>query len=218
MKIGGPKPVMTLALIGVNCLIFAVQFLLAFIAPGLLERFFGLSATGVLEGRWWAFVSYSFFHANFVHLLLNMVGLWFGGRLLERVIGPGRLVLLYLFAGVAGGVLQLLLVGETHLLLGASASVCGIIIAFTTIFPDAELFVLLFFVIPLRLKAKFLGWALVLTSVLFLVAGWEPWIGHAAHLGGCLAGFLFARLSGFASPGFVETRLRHLTKKIFSRR
>lgn len=218
MKIGGSWPRMTSALIGVNCVIYALQFLLSFVSPGVLERLFGLSAEGVLEGRWWEFVTYSFFHAGFVHLLLNMVGLWFGGRLLERAIGPVRLLLLYLFAGVAGGILQLLLVGQTNLLLGASASVCGIIIAFTATFPNAELLVLLFFLIPLRLKAKFLGWALVLTSLLFLVAGWEPWIGHAAHLGGCLAGFLFARLSGFAPPGGAENLVLRTLKKIVPHR
>jgi membrane associated rhomboid family serine protease len=218
MKVSGSKPVMTLTLIGVNTALYLLQFLLSFLFPGMVERFFGLSAIGVLEGRWWTFVTYSFFHGGIVHLLLNLVGLWFGGRLVERVIGPGRLLLLYLFAGVAGGVLQLLLVDQTHLLLGASAAVCGIVIAFTTMFPEAELLVLVFFVIPLRLRAKFLGWALVLTSLLFLVTGWEPWIGHAAHLGGCLAGFLFARLSGYAPAGVAEGMVYRLLKNLLRRR
>ena len=90
-----------------------------------------------------------------------MAGLWFAGRIVERVMGTGRFLALYFACAVAGGIAQLLLEGGKFLLLGASGAVCGVILAFATIFPEAQIVMLLFFVIPLRLRAKYLGWGLI---------------------------------------------------------
>jgi membrane associated rhomboid family serine protease len=69
---------------------------------------------------------------------------------------------------------------------------------------------LLFFVIPLRLRAKYLAWGLIGSSLLFLLLGFEPWIGHAAHLGGCLAGYLLARLNGYGLSSFPERIIKRI--------
>lgn len=197
---------MTSSLVIVNTVIFGFQAFLQWALPGLsilLQQVFALSIPGIREGFWWQFVTHAFLHGNFLHLLVNVVGLWFAGRLVERVIGPWRLLLLYVFAAISGGVLQMAL-GGNAMLLGASGAVCGIIVAFCAIFPNREVLVFLFFILPIQLRAKFIGWGLVLSSLFFLVFHLEPWIGHAAHLGGCIGGFLFVRLAGFARPSRLE--------------
>jgi membrane associated rhomboid family serine protease len=75
-------------------------------------------------------------------------------------------------------------------------------------FSEAQIVVLLFFVIPLKFRAKYLGWGLAGSSLVFLLTGFESWIGHAAHLGGCVAGYLLARLNGYGMPSAPERLLR----------
>ena len=144
-------------LIAINAAIFVYQWL----RPDLrdhLQDLYALNAAGMEEGRWWQLITYAFLHGNIWHLLFNMIALWFAGRMVERVMGTGRFVALYAASAVAGGLAQLLLEGGTIPLLGASGAVCGVILAFTTMFPEAQIVALLFLVIPMKLRAKYLGW------------------------------------------------------------
>ena len=194
-------------LIAINAGIFVYQEL----RPDLqnrLQDLYALSAAGMEEGRWWQLITHAFLHGNIWHLLFNMVALWFAGRIVERVMGTGRFLALYAASAVAGGLAQILLEGGNIPLLGASGAVCGVILAFATMFPEAQIVVLLFFVIPLKFRAKYLGWGLAGSSLLFLLVGFEPWIGHAAHLGGCAAGYLLARLNGYGVPSPPERLLK----------
>lgn len=201
-------------LIAVNAAIFAYELLLAPRTRDAFQDFYGLSAAGIEEGRWWQLITHAFLHANIWHLLFNMLALWFAGRIVERVLGTGRFVALYAASAVAGGLAQTFLEGGNTLLLGASGAVCGVIVAFATMFPEAQIVLLLFFVIPLKFRAKYLGWGLAGSSLLLFLLGIEPWIGHAAHLGGCVAGYLLARLNGYG----VSTAPERLLKKWLSRR
>jgi membrane associated rhomboid family serine protease len=186
-------------------------FLYCLLRPDLNERLlelYALSSAGIEEGRWWQLLTHAFLHGNIWHLLFNMAGLWFAGRIVERVMGTGRFLALYIACAVAGGLAQLLLEGGSSLLLGASGAVCGVILAFATIFPEAQIVMLLFFVVPLRFRAKYLGWGLTGSSLLFFLVGFEPWIGHAAHLGGCVTGYLLARFNGYGVPTAPERLLK----------
>jgi membrane associated rhomboid family serine protease len=198
-------------LVAVNAAIFAYEVLRPHVRDE-FEDFFGLSAAGIEEGRWWQLITHAFLHANIWHLLFNMIALWFAGRIVERVMGTSRFLALYVASAVAGGLAQTFLEGGNALLLGASGAVCGVIVAFATMFPEAPIVLLLFFVIPLKFRAKYLGWGLAGSSLLLFVLGFEPWIGHAAHLGGCVAGYLLARLNGYGVP----TPPERLLKKWFS--
>ncbi len=183
-------------LIGVNVLVFLYQITLA---PPRFLGTYALSVPGLEAGGWWQFITHAFLHGNTLHLLFNMMGLWFAGRVVERVMGTWRFLALYAIAAVAGGVFQLAL-GHGAALIGASGAVFGVIIAFTTIFPESKIVALLFF-IPVPLRAKYLGWGLAGSSLFFLVTGLMPVIGHAAHLGGCVAGYLFVRFTAHRVPG-----------------
>lgn len=180
-------------LIAINVVVFIYQCLLAH--PVLFSYVYGLSAPGVKAGHWSQFVTHAFLHGNAMHLLFNMVGLWFAGRIVERVLGTGRFLVLYFAAAVIGGIFQLAFSNGNIPLIGASGAVFGVLVAFTTLFPESQIVAILFF-IPVRLKAKYLGWLVSGSSVFFLLSGLMPGVGNAAHLGGCVAGYLFVRLTG----------------------
>lgn len=180
-----------------NTLIFGAQSILPPSGEVRMIRTFGLSAVGLESGAWWEFLTHAFLHGNIWHLLVNMVSLWFAGRIVLEEIGAPKFLLLYVLAAIGGGVGQLLLGPPGVELIGASGAVFGVILALTTIFAEQQLMVLLFFVIPIRLKAKYLGYGLLAATVVMIIFNFEPWIGHAAHLGGAVTGLLFARALGY---------------------
>ncbi len=208
----------TRTLLLVNVGIFLLQLVAGAALWRQVEWNFGLSEQGLAHGAVWQLFTYQFLHANELHILVNMLGLWFAGRELEPVIGTPRFVALYLAGGVVGGVVQIAFANGP--LIGASASVCAVLLALTTLFPRLPVMALIFFVLPLRMKARTLGYGLVMASILFWLSGWQPEVGHLAHLGGFATGWVcgmvfrprFGEGSGLArpSPGF-ETASRLLT-------
>ena len=187
-------------LIGVNAGVFVFQLLLDRLAPGWVERYLALSGDGMRAGFEWQFLSYMFLHGNLLHLAFNMLTLFFAGREVEVIAGRRHLLGMYFAGGLFGGLAQVLLSASQNSLVGASAAVFAVLIAFTTIYPEMELTLLLFFIIPVRVKAKYLAFGLVATSVFFSLSGVWGGVGHIAHLGGCLAGWLYAKQLGFGRP------------------
>ncbi len=163
---------------------------------------------GVSGLQIWRFIGFQFCHASLNHILFNMMGLFFFGPIVERYLGAKRFAAFYLLCGVAGALLYLLLNlggvltsstnGRVSIpgflfndpdmpLVGASAGVFGIIIAAARLMPDAK--VLLFFVVPMKLKT--LAYGLVLVAIASLLFQWNNAGGEAAHLGGAIAGWYF---------------------------
>jgi membrane associated rhomboid family serine protease len=175
-------------------------------------RLFGTAPNAALPNlEFWRLVTFQFLHANLVHLLFNMIGLYFFGRLVESHVGPRRYLAFYLTCGIFGGLCYLLLnlLGQAaqHLglpeiggllfndprtpLVGASAGVFGIIMACAYIAPNTTV-QLLIPPVPLRMKTfayVFLGLA---AANLLLFRGPNQG-GDAAHVGGALAGYFFIR-------------------------
>ena len=149
-----------------------------------------LSRQALSEGRWWTLLTHLFLHANLLHLSVNVLGLWFIGPEVESMLGRVKYLLLYLFSGVAGGLLQTAFASPSAELIGASGAVCGVMLSFTTAYPEMPLRALLFFVLPVSMKAKTLGGGIVVVSLLCAVLRIFPQVGHLAHLGGALAGAL----------------------------
>lgn len=147
-----------------------------------------LSRQALAEGRWWTLLTHLFLHANLLHLSVNVLGLWFIGPEVESMLGRAKYLLLYLFSGVAGGLLQTAFASPSAELIGASGAVCGVMLSFTTAYPEMPLRALLFFVLPVSMKAKTLGRGIVVVSLLCAVLRIFPQVGHLAHLGGALAG------------------------------
>lgn len=180
------------ALIGLNILAFVLIEILPQRQQAVADHLLGLSGAGLGQGMVWQFVTYQFLHAGILHLAVNMMGLWFTGNILERVLGARNFVFLYLLCGVAGGVLQLM-INPGPILIGASGAVSGLVAAFSTLYPRMPITALLFFVIPVRMQAMWLGIIVVGLSLFFLLTGLFNDIGNGAHIGGALAGFCWVK-------------------------
>jgi membrane associated rhomboid family serine protease len=81
---------------------------------------------GVAEGDWWRLITSAFLHYGPFHLILNMLGLYWFGSLLERRIGSGKYLLLYIVSGLAGSA-GALVVDPTVPTVGASGAIFGIL-------------------------------------------------------------------------------------------
>lgn len=184
----------TVCLAGACAVIFVLEYLLLATGRGALLDFFALSGEGLRRGRWWTLFTHLFLHANLLHLGVNVAGLWFIGPEVENMLGRARFLVLYFVAGTAGGLLQTVFSSPAAELVGASGSVCGLLLAFTTAYPQMPLRALLFFVLPVSMKARTLGWGLIAFSAACAGLGLFPQLGHLAHLGGALAGVALAKI------------------------
>jgi membrane associated rhomboid family serine protease len=133
---------------------------------------------------------------------MNMALVYAAGKALVPEIGNLAVAVLYFVSGVAGGLLQIILLPES-LLVGASGAAFGLVLAYTTLFPAENLQAWLL-VFPVSLRSHTLGRALLTTNLAFaalsLVAKFFQFslpflsgIAHAAHAGGSLVGWAAAR-------------------------
>jgi membrane associated rhomboid family serine protease len=195
----GPGSV-TFLLVAINVVCFAAQTAAEYFHPGWVEQWLALSASGLRSLHAWQLISYMFLHANLIHLLVNMMMLHFAGRQVEAIAGPRHLLGIYFAGGLLGGIVQTALTSSYAPLVGASAGVCALLIAFTTILPEIELTALIFFILPIRLRAKYFALAIVVSSLVSWIWDLLPGVGHLAHLGGCLVGWLYTHQLGYGNP------------------
>ena len=225
-------------LLAVNVGIFAAQQAAGLGEQGWMERTLGLSDEGVRQGWVWQFVTCTFLHGGWAHLIANMVLLYFAGREVEALLGTRHFLAIYFCGGIAGSVVQWAFapLPPAGPLMGASASVLAVLIAFTTILPELELTCLLFFVLPVRAKAKYLAYAAVWSSIGALLIPWAARLApalesvvalfashnyitaHYAHLAGCVFGWAYVKQLGYGNPlriqrYFLEKRLREERRK-----
>jgi len=212
----------TVILCGASIAIYALE---AFFWQGGTPRdlrWWALSGEALAQGRWWTLVTHLFLHGNLLHLAVNVLALWFIGPEVEWMLGRLRYVLLYLASGVAGGLLQTAFSPPGVELIGASGAVCGVLLSFATAYPSMTLRGLLFFVLPVTMKARTLGWGLIAVSVLFAAVNILPQVGHLAHLGGALAGaaltwwWLPPRARRAGSPAEARATLDALVERVSS--
>jgi membrane associated rhomboid family serine protease len=115
------RPVVTIALIAINVLIFVGGSTRAGFTYD-----YGLRGTAVADGDWWRLISGGFLHGGWLHLGFNMYILWFLGQILEPALGPVRFAALYLAALLAGSFGALLLSSPGATTVGASGAVFGL--------------------------------------------------------------------------------------------
>ena len=205
-------PVVTWALIALNCVVFLYQIGLS--EPE-LELF--LSRFALIPGRYFApdapsslsvldflpFVTNMFLHGGWLHLILNMWTLWLFGRTVEDRFGSARYLLFYLLCGAVASTTHALVNATSEIpALGASGAIAGVLGCYMRMFPLSRVVVMipiLFFPFFFELPA------IVFTGLWFLVqvmqgtadlfappagAGVAWW----AHIGGFVAGFLLTPL------------------------
>lgn len=195
------QPSLLAILIIANVVCYLAQAIIGhFVAPGLMERWFALSWEGLRAGCFWQLGTYMFLHGGPWHLLVNMLMLYFAGREVESILGRKHLLAIYFGGGLLGAIGHLVFTDAGVSIVGASAGVFAVLVAFATILPELEVTLLLFFVIPLRMKAKFLAMGLVGVSAFFILSGASGNIAHIAHLGGALLGWVYVKQLGFGNP------------------
>ncbi len=134
-------------------------------------------------------VTSGFLHSGWNHLLLNMLSLyWFGGPI-ESEFGKVNFLLVY-FGAIIGGNLLSLYVHRHHeyLAYGASGGVCGVVFANILMFPGRSF---LMYPIPIWVPGWLYGIGFMILSFYAMRAN-KGNIGHDAHLGGAIVGFLIA--------------------------
>jgi membrane associated rhomboid family serine protease len=134
----------------------------------------------------WTIVTYMFAHEQIFHLLFNMLAVFFFGPPLEDRWGAREFLKFYLLAGVGGALLSLALPWP---IIGASAAVYGIMVAFAMYWPDNPIY--FFGIFPI--KAKWLVMGLIGLSVFFALTGGQAGVAHLAHLGGAAVAFAYLR-------------------------
>lgn len=191
-------------LIWMNVAVFVVQTIWQVgqrVGPAeitLFDRLFALSAPQLIRGFVWQPFTYMFLHADIWHILINMLLLWFLGREVEYFLGPRCFTRLYLMCGLAGAALWLAFNFRSDVpVLGASAAVLGCAIAFATLFPDREITLLLFFVLPIRMRARYLALIAVAVDAIPLLQRTQSNVAHLAHLGGMIIGYLYIKELGY---------------------
>jgi membrane associated rhomboid family serine protease len=148
---------------------------------------------GLLAGKFWTLVTYAFLHSGPLHLVFNLLMIFFMGRALEDDLGPKMMTWLTL-VGAASGALLWVLFNSESALVGASAIVFAYLTTFCLRHPEQPITLLLFFVIPCTVKPRLVLWGalgITLFCFLFYELNGSPGVAHSAHLGGMLAGLFF---------------------------
>ncbi|MFU8848638.1 MAG: rhomboid family intramembrane serine protease [Opitutales bacterium] len=216
---GAPTTMVTKLLV-ITIAVFVLQQVLNVFFPSqgprdnyFLTDWFALSGENFRDLKVWTVLSYGFLHSTltFFHILGNMLGLYFIGRMLEPALGRQHFLLLYLGSTMVGGLVYLLFhFGDAQPVVGASAAVFGILSVFCLLHPERPITLLLFFVLPLTVKPKWvlrIGAALSVGGLLFYeLPGTDgPGVAHSAHLGGIISGLLYYHFI-FVRAGSLFTR------------
>ncbi len=160
----------------------------------------------------WQLFTYMFLHEpfNVLHLLINMLMLWMFGSELEREWGSKQFLRYYFVCGIGAALFQMLYWAivapettpfmlenpqeELNRVVGASGAIFGLIMAFGVLYPERIITFLLFFVLPIQIKAKYL---VMIAGGIALFSGIFPSgdrIAHFVHLGGMIVGFLYLKM------------------------
>jgi len=170
----------------INVVLFIAKFLLSNTID--LDRYLDLYPIGTPNFKPHQFITYMFMHADLSHIFLNMLGVYMFGSILENIWGAKRFLNFYLLCGLGAAALQLAISSinnEFTILLGASGSVFGLLVAFAMMFPNTEL--QLYFIIPVKAKYLVIGYSLFELYNGFFA---NDNVAHFAHLGGLAVGII----------------------------
>jgi rhomboid protease GluP len=136
------------------------------------------------DGEWWRLGSALFLHFGIFHLAMNMLSLWDGGRLVERMYGPLRFTAIYAISGLTGNLLSLIVQGDRAISGGASGAIFGVYGALLSfLWQQRETLD--------RREFTRLFWGACLFAAITIFLGFQiPGIDNGAHIGGFVAGLL----------------------------
>lgn len=168
-------------------------------SPLFADKFLGFLAVPAylpaLAARFWTPVTYMFLHQGFIHLIFNLLWLYWFGRIFMHYLDQRKLVAVYLLGGLSGALLYIGFFNifpafsttlPLSIALGASASVMAVVIAIAVWVPEYEIHLFLIGRIRLKYVALII---FLLTSVFDFSVNTG---GKIAHIGGALFGFIYA--------------------------
>lgn len=188
-RITGGRSVVTILLI-INIAVFVLDGILAEAPPKVL---LSLYETDISKPwLWFRCLTYGFAHADFNHILGNMIGLFFFGRAIEGLLGPKRFLWMYLTALIAGSVVWMIgTLGTqsdvTRVLLGASGGVVATVLLFCLHYPHQKVYLMMVLPMP----AWVLGIAIVLSDVYGALGRPGAGVAFGVHLVGTAYAFLY---------------------------
>jgi len=177
------KPRLTYLLIALNVVIFFIVELTGGSMD--IEHLIDFGAKYnpyIVDGQWWRIISSMFLHIGFFHIFMNMLALYYLGHAVERIFGTLRLFIIYMLAGIGGGLASFAFTIQVSA--GASGAIFGLFGA------------LLFFgTIHKQLFLQTMGRNLLFIVGINIVFGFVvPQIDNSAHLGGLIGGFIAAAI------------------------
>lgn len=158
-----------------------------------LGALFALYPEGAIRNLYvWQIFTYMFLHGGLMHLLFNMLTLWFFGTQLEHDWGTRRFLKYYFYCGMAAGVCVLAVNAATGdwvtPTIGSSGAIFGILVGFGVLYPNQT--VLMNFLFPI--KAKYL--VMIYAAIeLLMTLGPNNGISTIAHLGGMAFGYVYLK-------------------------
>lgn len=184
---------------------------------GALLHPFIFSGEAIRSGYFWTMLSYSLFHGGILHLFLNILGLYFIGKPLELSLGTKRFLAIYTGGLLLGAIAWLgLHYQDATTLIGASAGILALLTYFCCLYPDQPITLLLFFILPVQLRPK---WLILGTLGFELFGLWANElrgatnVANSAHLGGMLAGYIAFWLIEKKGIAFSWTRPKTTLQK-----
>jgi len=164
----------------------AVYFVTLIVGQGFMVEWFGFHPSRIVFRPWGA-VTYMFLHGDLMHLAVNMLVLFFFGPPLESRWGEREFVRFYVICGLGGVALSYLFLPAS--VIGASAAMYGLMLAFAMNWPEVPIYVWGIFPV----KAKYLVGFLFVLTLLSAAQGSGGNVAHFAHLGGLLAGLIYLK-------------------------
>jgi len=192
--------------IGLNTIIFLVTAILSvflFLAKSdimiseWIRDYFGVpAAISTLPTRFYTVITYMFFHDGFLHLLFNMLGLFWFGNIFMNFLKSRQFHFVYLAGGIIGALIYIAglnifpafsggIIGQT--VIGSSAAVMAIIVATATLVPNYTIMMMLIG----EVKIKWV--AIVYFFISFIGLSSANAGGNLAHIGGAILGFAFIK-------------------------
>jgi membrane associated rhomboid family serine protease len=184
----------TILLLLINVLVSAYAL---FFDESLVDRLSFMPKRILENGEYQRLITAGFVHVGLAHLAFNMLTLYFFGPELERLLGPGKFLLLYFGAELAAHGLSLLLHRKTenYAAVGASGAVSGVVFGYCLFYPFHSLYI---FFLPIPIPAIVFAVLYVVLSIYAMhqgrANGMTGGIAHEAHLGGAAGGLVLTIL------------------------
>lgn len=177
----------------VNAVCFIVALALLYFFGEDFWNYIAIRPSNILAGKFlWTFITSMFMHANFFHLLVNMLSLFFVGSLIEKIIGRKRYFWFYILSGIFAGlffvVFSLIFPSDlNNYAVGASGALFALVGLLVLLTPNLPVYVMF---IPIPIKMKYAAFGMLVLLWLISAIGDVP-IGNTAHFGGLIAGLFY---------------------------